>query len=66
MDRAARVEGGQPTVRLVVGRRAAWCTFLASNGQPLLLPAYVVEDLGHVLASVARQTPADLPFRGER
>lgn len=63
MDRAARVEGGPVTLRRVLGRRAAWCSFFSSGGPEVTLPAHVLEEFGHVLASIARQIPPDLPFR---
>lgn len=62
MDRAAGVEGGLTTLRRVLGRRAAWCAFLASHGAPLLMPAGVLDDCAGVLAAVARQVPPDVLF----
>lgn len=65
MDRAAHVEGGRVSLRRILGRRAAWCTFLASDGADLVVPAHVVDEFGLVLGSLTRQTPEDLPFRAE-
>jgi len=64
MDRAAGVEGGQPTVRLILGRRVTWLACLASDGGAVLLPAAVVADFIRVLACLVRQIPPDLPFDG--
>jgi hypothetical protein len=64
-DRAAGVEGGEPTLRLLVARRAAWLSFLASGGEAVLLPAQVLWDCTWILASIARQIPAHLPWSAD-
>lgn len=65
MDRAARVEGGEATLRVIVGRRATWLACLASNGEAIVMPAQIVTDFAMVLALVARQVPRDWPFDTE-
>jgi hypothetical protein len=61
-DRAAGVEVGAPTLRLVACRRAAWLAFLASQGAPVVVPSQVLAEFGWLLGVVARLIPADLPW----
>jgi hypothetical protein len=63
MDRAAGVEGDPITVQRVLRRRVAWCVFLSTGGDVLLIPSFVLADLGHVLAVLAQAVPDDLPLR---
>jgi hypothetical protein len=65
MDRAGGVEGGAPTLRLLLARRAAWASFLASHGHAVLVPAHVLADLASILASIARQIPERLRWSAD-
>ena len=65
MDRAAGVEAGEPTLRLIVARRAVWLQFLACHGEPILVPSGVVADFAALQAGAARQIPADWPWAGD-
>ena len=42
-----------------MGRRAAWLEFLASNGEPILMPVQVLQDLARVLAYMSSRLPGD-------
>jgi hypothetical protein len=61
MDRAAGVEGGLPTIRVVIARRAAWVEFLASEGQPIQMPALILAQFSAVLQAAIRQLRTDIP-----
>jgi len=57
MDRAANVEGGDPTMRQVVARRAAGMEFFASIGKPILVQPWFFAGLAKMLAYIARCIP---------
>jgi hypothetical protein len=65
LDRAAGVEGGQPTLCLVTARRAAWVAFLATTGQPVVLTSQVLDDFAGMLGGVALQIPAHVLWKAK-
>ncbi len=66
VDRAAAVEGGDPTLLLVVARLAAWFGWLALPAIPVAFAAADLELVAWVLEELARQLPGDLPWKAAR
>lgn len=62
IDRAAGVEGGAPTPRLLVSRVGAWMGFLALSDVPPVLPGSVFADRAAALQVIAHMIPPDLPW----
>lgn len=60
-DRAAHVEGGEPTVRLVLARLATFFAWLAEHERPVCLSPVFFSGLAAVLEDLSWQSTAEAP-----